>query len=157
MHIDYAALRPKLVLYAKLKMHRADDIAEDMAQEALLTVFRHQDRFSSAGHAQAYGFLSVRHKCIEEERLRRKFFTEWDETLERIIPAPDNPYQELLLDQMIDYIERMDNAELDAVLASAMGYEAEEIAQRSTFRKGVPDEHKAHAVRTRVKRGRAHL
>lgn len=157
MQINYAELRPKLVRYAATKMQRAQDVAEDMAQEALLTVFRHQDRFTSTGHAQAYGFLSVRHKCIEEDRMRRKFFTEWDGTLERILPAPDNQYQALLLDQMLEYIERMSNAELDAVLASAMGYEASEIAQTSTFRKGVDKAKAEYAVHTRVRRGRAHL
>lgn len=157
MRINYAELRPKLVRYAATKMQRAQDVAEDMAQEALLTVFRHQDRFTSTGHAQAYGFLSVRHKCIEEDRMRRKFFTERDGTLERILPAPDNQYQALLLDQMLEYIERMDNDDLDAVLASAMGYENYEIAKTSEFRKGVDPMNAEIAVRARIKRGRAQL
>lgn len=162
--IDFGSIRRHLLIFAVHRLGVAIDVAEDLAQEALLRTFKHSDRMQSQKHAEAYATLSVKHRRWEEERLRRKFFVEWNDdewetALDTLIPAPDNQYQALLLDQMMEYIESCSNAELDAVLATAAGYTPEEIAKHSTFRAhgGIAMQNVKTAVGARVKRGRAHL
>ncbi len=89
LHGSFAALRPRLLRFAKLQL-RDDAAADDAVQEALLAATEKAAQFQGEAAAATWVFAILKNKIIDEFRRRNRepaTDTEYEEALDESIAA----------------------------------------------------------------------
>jgi len=126
---DILALVPHLRAFAR-NLCRGADMAEDLAQEALVKAWRSQDRFESGTNLKAWLFTILRNEFYSQRR-RNWRQTHWDEVkAERIAAPPDPQFWALQLSDTERGLRDLPDGQREAlILIAAAGFSYEEAAE----------------------------
>jgi RNA polymerase sigma-70 factor (ECF subfamily) len=146
---DLIALIPFLHKYSR-KLCRNQDVAGDMAQEALAKAWRAREQFEVGTNLKAWLFTILRHEFYSYSR-RAARETRWDAELDESIPGPAYP-QECTMDfaDTARALAALGKNQREALILVAVGgFSCEEAARLCGATAGT--------IKTRVGRGRARL
>lgn len=123
------ALVPHLRAFAR-NLCRGADMAEDLAQEALVKAWRSQDRFEPGTNLKAWLFTILRNEFYSQRR-RNWRQTHWDEVkAERIATPPDPQFWALQLSDTERGLRDLPDGQREAlILIAAAGFSYEEAAE----------------------------
>ena len=126
---DILALVPHLRAFAR-NLCRGADMAEDLAQEALVKAWRSQDRFEPGTNLKAWLFTILRNEFYSQRR-RNWRQTRWDEVkAERIAAPPDPQFWALQLSDTERGLRDLPDGQREAlILIAAAGFSYEEAAE----------------------------
>lgn len=146
---DILALIPHLRAFARNLCHGAD-MAEDLAQEALVKAWRSQHYFEPGTNLKAWLFTILRNEFYSQRR-RSWRQTHWDEVKAgRIATPPDPQFWALQLSDTERGLRDLPDGQREAlVLVAAAGFSYEEAAEICGTAVGT--------VKSRVARGRLAL
>ena len=146
---DILALIPHLRAFAH-NLCRSADMAEDLAQDALMKAWRSRDRFEPGTNLKAWLFTILRNEFYTQQR-RSWRQTPWDEMKAQRIAAPSNPqHWALELSDATRALNELPEGQREAlVLVSGAGFSYEEASAICGVAVGT--------VKSRVARGRLAL
>lgn len=146
---DILALVPHLRAFARNLCHGAD-MAEDLAQEALVKAWRSQHYFEPGTNLKAWLFTILRNEFYSQRR-RSWRQTHWDEVKAgRIATPPDPQFWALQLSDTERGLRDLPDGQREAlVLVAAAGFSYEEAAEICGTAVGT--------IKSRVARGRLAL
>ena len=126
---DILALVPHLRAFAR-NLCRGADMAEDLAQEALVKAWRSQDRFEPGTNLKAWLFTILRNEFYSQRR-RNWRQTHWDEVKAgRIAGPPDPQFWALQLSDTERGLRDLPDGKREAlILIAAAGFTYEEAAE----------------------------
>ena len=126
---DILALVPHLRAFAR-NLCRGADMAEDLAQEALVKAWRSQDRFEPGTNLKAWLFTILRNEFYSQRR-RNWRQTHWDEVKAgRIAGPPDPQFWALQLSDSERGLRDLPDGQREAlILIAAAGFSYEEAAE----------------------------
>ena len=126
---DILALVPHLRAFAR-NLCRGADMAEDLAQEALVKAWRSQDRFEPGTNLKAWLFTILRNEFYSQRR-RNWRQTHWDEVKAgRIAGPPDPQFWALQLSDTERGLRDLPDGQREAlILIAAAGFSYEEAAE----------------------------
>ncbi len=126
------------------------DMADDLAQEALLKAWAARGRFQAGTNMRAWTFIILRNQFLSQMR-RARFKGEWDDfTAEKILSAPAGQDQHIELADLQRGLLQLPEAQREAlILVGAGGFAYEEAAEICDCAVGT--------IKSRVARGRAML
>jgi len=146
---DLIALIPFLQNYSR-KLCRNQDLAGDMAQEALAKAWYARERFEAGTNLKAWLFTILRHEFYSYSR-RAARETQWDAELGESIPGPAYS-QECSMD-IADTVRALGalgaNQREALILVAVGGFSCEEAARLCGATAGT--------IKSRIGRGRARL
>ena len=146
---DLLEATPFVRAFARTLCHDAE-MAEDLAQEAILSAWRHRDKFEPGTNLRAWLATILRNRFYSLGR-RRKWQADYDqEAIERTLIAPDDPQAILELEDVRRALAMLPNFQREAlILVGAGGMSYEEVAAIA----GCP----LGTVKSRVRRARDEL
>ena len=126
---DILALVPHLRAFAR-NLCRGADMAEDLAQEALVKAWRSQDRFEPGTNLKVWLFTILRNEFYSQRR-RNWRQTHWDEVKAgRIAGPPDPQFWALQLSDTERGLRDLPDGQREAlILIAAAGFTYEEAAE----------------------------
>lgn len=120
--------------------------AEDVVQEAFITIFRTRDRLTD-DRITSYSYMTVRSRALNQWHRSKRYPTE--ELTEVVDDAPYNTEQIAELDHALSVLNTLPEFQRNIVLDRALGYTYDELADRYGTTPG--------AVKVNVSRGRSAL
>jgi RNA polymerase sigma-70 factor (ECF subfamily) len=140
---------PFLRAFARTLCHDAE-LAEDMAQEALMKAWQCREQFQAGTNLRAWLATILRNRFYSLGR-RRKWQADYDqEIIERTLVAPDDPDANVELEDVRRALAMLPDFQREAlILVGAGGMSYEEVAQIA----GCP----LGTVKSRVRRARDEL
>lgn len=146
---DLVALIPFLRAFSR-SLCRSKEIAEDMAQEALVKAWRARDRFEPGSNLKAWLFTILRHEFYSH---RRRVWREmpWDEELSLLIASPPKEQEWAMeLSDTARALDALPKPQREAViLVVAGGFTYSDAGKICSTAEG--------SMKSRVARGRATL
>ena len=126
---DLLEATPFLRAFARTLCHDAE-LAEDLAQEALLSAWRHRAKFEPGTNLRAWLATILRNRFYSLGR-RRKWQADYDQAaIERTLLAPDDPQRILELEDVRRALAMLPDFQREAlILVGAGGMSYEEVAQ----------------------------
>lgn len=146
---ELEVLIPHLRAFARNLCGRAD-MADDLAQDALLKAWAARKRYKAGTNMRAWVFVILRNQFLSQMR-RSRFKGEWDESVaERTLSTPAHQDHEMQLSDLQRALMRLPDAQREAlILVGAGGFSYEEAAGICECAVGT--------VKSRVARARAAL
>lgn len=146
---ELEALIPQLRAFAR-SLCGQRDLADDLAQEALLKAWAARDRFEAGTNLRAWVFIILRNVFLSQMR-RNRFRGDWnEETAERTLSAPARQEQQMQMSDLQRALMRLPPAQREAlILIGAGGLAYEEVAEICNCAVGT--------VKSRVARARVAL
>jgi RNA polymerase sigma-70 factor (ECF subfamily) len=146
---ELEALIPHLRAFARNLCGRPD-VADDLAQDALLKAWAARKRYRAGTNMRAWVFVILRNQFLSQMR-RARFKGEWDESVaERTLSSPAHQDHQMHLNDLQRALMRLPEAQREAlVLVGAGGFSYEEAADICDCAVGT--------VKSRVARARAAL
>lgn len=143
------ALVPALRAFGR-SLSRADDLADDLAQETILKAWVARDRFIAGTNLKAWCFTILRNVYLSQMR-RKRFTGEWDERVaERKLVTSADQDRRIHLEDAERALARLPRQQREALmLVGAEDLSYEEAAEVSNVPVGT--------VKSRVARGRQAL
>ena len=122
------ALIPHLRAFARNLCGRAD-MADDLAQDALLKAWAARKRYKAGTNMRAWVFVILRNQFLSQMR-RSRFKGEWDENVaERTLSTPAHQDHQMQLTDLQRALMRLPPAQREAlILVGAGGFSYEEAA-----------------------------
>lgn len=126
------------------------DMADDLAQDALLKAWAARKRYKAGTNMRAWVFVILRNQFLSQMR-RSRFKGDWDDTVaERMLSTPAHQDHEMQLSDLQRALMRLPDAQREAlILVGAGGFSYEEAAEICDCAIGT--------VKSRVARARAAL
>jgi RNA polymerase sigma-70 factor (ECF subfamily) len=126
------------------------DMADDLAQDALLKAWAARKRYKAGTNMRAWVFVILRNQFLSQMR-RSRFKGEWDDTVaERMLSTPAHQDHQMQLSDLQRALMRLPEAQREAlILVGAGGFSYEEAAEICDCAIGT--------VKSRVARARAAL
>jgi RNA polymerase sigma-70 factor (ECF subfamily) len=126
---ELEALIPQLRAFAR-SLCGQRDLADDLAQEALLKAWAARDKFQIGTNLRAWVFIILRNVFLSQMR-RARFKGDWNqEAAERILAAPPRQMQQLQMSDLQRALMRLPDAQREAlILVGAGGLAYEEVAE----------------------------
>jgi RNA polymerase sigma-70 factor (ECF subfamily) len=127
--VELEALIPQLRAFAR-SLCGQRDLADDLAQEALLKAWAARDKFQIGTNLRAWVFIILRNVFLSQMR-RARFKGDWNqEAAERILAAPARQVQQLQMSDLQRALMRLPDAQREAlILVGAGGLAYEEVAE----------------------------
>ncbi|GMV61796.1 MAG: RNA polymerase sigma factor [Parvibaculum sp.] len=146
---ELEALIPHLRAFARNLCGRPD-VADDLAQDALLKAWAARKRYRAGTNMRAWVFVILRNQFLSQMR-RARFKGEWDESVaERTLSSPAHQDHQMQLGDLQRALMRLPEAQREAlILVGAGGFSYEEAADICDCAIGT--------VKSRVARARAAL
>lgn len=146
---ELEALIPHLRAFARNLCGRPD-MADDLAQDALLKAWAARKRYRAGTNMRAWIFVILRNQFLSQMR-RSRFKGEWDESAaERTLSSPAHQDHQMQLTDLQRALMRLPEAQREAlILVGAGGFSYEEAADICDCAVGT--------VKSRVARARAAL
>lgn len=146
---ELEALIPHLRAFAR-NLCGKPDMADDLAQDALLKAWAARKRYKAGTNMRAWVFVILRNQFLSQMR-RSRFTGEWDESVaERTLSTPAHQDHQMQLTDLQRALMRLPAAQREAlVLVGAGGFSYEEAAGICDCAVGT--------VKSRVARARAAL
>lgn len=146
---ELEALIPHLRAFARNLCGRPD-MADDLAQDALLKAWAARKRYKAGTNMRAWLFVILRNQFLSQMR-RARFKGEWDEEVaERTLSTPAHQDHQMQLSDLQRALMRLPEAQREAlILVGAGGFSYEEAASICECAVGT--------VKSRVARARAAL
>jgi RNA polymerase sigma-70 factor (ECF subfamily) len=146
---ELEALIPHLRAFARNLCGRSD-MADDLAQDALLKAWAARKRYRAGTNMRAWAFVILRNQFLSQMR-RSRFKGEWDESIaERTLSSPAHQDHQMQLADLQRALMRLSEAQREAlILVGAGGFSYEEAADICDCAIGT--------VKSRVARARAAL
>ncbi len=125
---ELEALIPHLRAFARNLCGRAD-MADDLAQDALLKAWAARKRYKAGTNMRAWVFVILRNQFLSQMR-RSRFKGEWDESVaERTLSTPAHQDHQMQLTDLQRALMRLPPAQREAlILVGAGGFSYEEAA-----------------------------
>ena len=125
---ELEALIPHLRAFARNLCGRAD-MADDLAQDALLKAWAARKRYKAGTNMRAWVFVILRNQFLSQMR-RSRFKGEWDENVaERTLSTPAHQDHQMQLTDLQRALMRLPPAQREAlILVGAGGFSYEEAA-----------------------------
>lgn len=126
---ELEALIPQLRAFAR-SLCGQRDLADDLAQEALLKAWAAREKFQIGTNLRAWVFIILRNVFLSQMR-RARFKGDWNqEAAERILAAPARQMQQLQMSDLQRALMRLPDAQREAlILVGAGGLAYEEVAE----------------------------
>lgn len=146
---ELEALIPHLRAFAR-NLCGKPDMADDLAQDALLKAWAARKRYKAGTNMRAWVFVILRNQFLSQMR-RSRFKGEWDEgAAERTLSTPAHQDHQMQLTDLQRALMRLPEAQREAlILVGAGGFSYEEAASICDCAVGT--------VKSRVARARAAL
>lgn len=146
---ELESLIPHLRAFAR-NLCGKPDMADDLAQDALLKAWAARKRYKAGTNMRAWVFVILRNQFLSQMR-RSRFKGEWDESAaERLLSTPAHQDHEMQLSDLQRALMRLPPAQREAlILVGAGGFSYEETADICDCAVGT--------VKSRVARARAAL
>jgi len=146
---ELEALIPQLRAFAR-SLCGQRDLADDLAQEALMKAWAARAKFQAGTNLRAWVFIILRNVFLSQMR-RARFKGDWNqEAAEKMLAAPARQMQQLQMSDMQRALMRLPAAQREAlILVGAGGLAYEEVAEICGCAVGT--------VKSRVARARAAL
>lgn len=146
---ELEALIPQLRAFAR-SLCGQRDLADDLAQEALMKAWAARAKFQAGTNLRAWVFIILRNVFLSQMR-RARFKGDWNqEAAEKMLAAPARQVQQLQMSDMQRALMRLPAAQREAlILVGAGGLAYEEVAEICGCAVGT--------VKSRVARARAAL
>ena len=146
---ELEALIPHLRAFAR-NLCGKPDMADDLAQDALLKAWSARKRYKAGTNMRAWVFVILRNQFLSQMR-RSRFKGDWDDTVaERMLSTPAHQDHEMQLSDLQRALMRLPDAQREAlILVGAGGFSYEEAAEICDCAIGT--------VKSRVARARAAL
>lgn len=144
---ELESLIPHLRAFAR-SLCGKHDLADDLAQDALLKAWAARKRYKAGTNMRAWVFVILRNQFLSQMR-RSRFKGEWDESAaERLLSTPAHQDHEMQLSDLQRALMRLPPAQREAlILVGAGGFSYEETADICDCAVGT--------VKSRVARARA--
>lgn len=126
---ELEALIPHLRAFARNLCGRPD-VADDLAQDALLKAWAARKRYRAGTNMRAWVFVILRNQFLSQMR-RARFKGEWDESAaERTLSSPAHQDHQMQLSDLQRALMRLPEAQREAlILVGAGGFSYEEAAE----------------------------
>lgn len=125
---ELEALIPQLRAFAR-SLCGQKDLADDLAQEALLKAWAARDKFEAGTNLRAWLFIILRNVFLSQMR-RARFRGDWNQdSAERTLAAPARQEQQLQMSDLQRALMQLPEAQREAlILIGAGGLAYEEVA-----------------------------
>ncbi|MBO6635057.1 sigma-70 family RNA polymerase sigma factor [Parvibaculum sp.] len=106
------------------------DMADDLAQDALLKAWAARKRYKAGTNMRAWVFVILRNQFLSQMR-RSRFKGDWDDTVaERLLSTPAHQDHQMQLSDLQRALMRLPDAQREAlILVGAGGFSYEEAAE----------------------------